>query len=111
MVPALRRLVLCVATALLVGACLAPTLPLPPPDQPTVDGPDENGVTHLSGKVETGATVYALNRSTDLGTFQLTGESGLYDLTLITQIGDSITMWYAVGSQESGRLDFEIREP
>jgi hypothetical protein len=106
-----RRSVLWVATALLAGACLAPTLPLPPPDRPTVDGPDENGVTHLSGHAETGAWVYAINRSTDMGTFQATNESGNYDLTLRTQIGDSIVLWYEVGSQSSERLEFEIRAP
>ena len=106
-----RRFALGVATALLVGSCLAPTLPLPPPDQPTVEGPDEGGVTHLSGRVETGAWVYAINRSSDMGSFQATGDSGEYDLTLITQVGDGIVLWYEIGSQTSERLEFEIRAP
>ena len=111
MVSALRRLLVCVGTALLVGACLAPTLPLPPPDQPTVQGPDENGETHLVGRVQTGAAVYALNRSTDTGTFQFTDQSGNYDLILNTKVGDSILMWYSLGQQQSDQLEFEIRAP
>ena len=106
-----RRFALWVATALLLGACLAPTLPLPPPDWPTVDGPDENGVTHLSGHAETGSWVYAINRSTDMGAFQATNESGNYDLTLLTKVGDGIVLWYEVGSQTSEWLEFEIRAP
>jgi hypothetical protein len=105
-----RRLALWVATALLAAACLAPTLPLPPPDQPTVQGPDENGVTHLSGRVEDGAWVYAINRSSNRGTFQATTD-GQYDLTLITEIGDAISLWYEVGSETSDRLEFEVRAP
>jgi outer membrane biogenesis lipoprotein LolB len=111
MFSALRRLVLCGVTALLVGACLAPTLPLPPPDHPTVEGPDENGETHLSGRVQTGAAVYALNRSTDSGTFQFTDQTGNYRLTLTTQVGDEILMWYSLGQQQSDQLEFEIRAP
>ena len=106
-----RRLALWVATALFVGACLAPTLPLPPPDQPTVNGPDESGVTHLSGRVESGAWVYAINRVSNRGTFQATNDSGLYDLTLLTEVGDGLVLWYEVGSQTSERLEFEIRAP
>jgi hypothetical protein len=107
----LRHLVLWVATALLVGACLAPTLPLPPPDQPTVAGPDENGVTHLSGKVPSGSWVYAINRSSEHGSFRATDASGAYDLTLVTRIGDGIVMWYEKGAETSETLEFQIRAP
>lgn len=109
MASALRRLLICLTAASLVGACLAPTLPLPPPDQPRVEGPDENGETHLIGRVQTGAAVYALNRSTDKGTFQFTDQAGNYDLTLTTEVGDQILMWYALGQQQSDHLEFEIR--
>jgi hypothetical protein len=104
-----RRLLLSVAGALMLGACLAPTLPLPPPSEPTVDGPDENGVTTLSGKVEGGAWVYAINRGSDQGAFEIAGDDGLYSLTLITQAGDRIQMWYTVGAQTSDQLEFEIQ--
>ena len=104
-----RRLLLSVAGALMLGACLAPTLPLPPPSEPTVDGPDENGVTTLSGKVEGGAWVYAINRGSDQGAFEIAGDDGLYSLTLITQAGDRIQMWYTVGAQTSDQLEFEIK--
>lgn len=103
-----RRLLLSVAGALMLGACLAPTLPLPPPSEPAVDGPDENGVTTLSGKVEGGAWVYAINRGSDQGAFEIAGDDGLYSLTLITQKGDKIQMWYTVGEQTSEMLEFEI---
>lgn len=106
-----RRLALWVAAALLAGGCLAPTLPLPPPDRPTVDGPDENGVTHLQGRVEGGAWVYAINRRSEMGVFKATDDSGEYQLTLITQAGDSIVLWYELGSESSDRLEFEIRPP
>ena len=104
-----RRLLLSVAGALMLGACLAPTLPLPPPSEPAVDGPDENGVTTLSGKVEGGAWVYAINRASDQGAFEIAGDDGLYSLTLITQAGDRIQMWYTVGAQTSDQLEFEIK--
>jgi hypothetical protein len=102
---------LCLAAAVLFSGCLAPTLPMPPPDQPTVEGPDESGNTRLTGEVESGAAVYAINRSTNRGTFQITGATGGYDLTITTQVGDGIVMWYTVGGQQSERLEFEIRAP
>ena len=66
-------------------------------------------MTTLSGKVEGGAWVYAINRGSDQGAFEIAGDDGLYNLTLITQAGDRIQMWYTVGAQTSDQLEFEIK--
>lgn|SRR5690606_8251299 len=106
-----RRRALLVAAALAVGSCLAPTLPLPPPEMPQIEGPDEAGVTHLSGRVQANAWVYAYNRASEVGHFRATGDDGRYELEIVAQVGDPILMWYTVSGEQSDSLEFEIPEP
>jgi len=109
-VPPLRRRAL-FAVALVVAGCLAPTLPLPPPEVPQSEGPDEQGVTHLSGTVQPHAWVYALNRATQVGAFRATGADGRYEITIVARVGDPIVMWYTVAGEQSDSREFEIPEP
>lgn len=101
MVRAARRLLL-LAAGLCLAGCLSPTLPLPPPDRPSVSAPDENGLARLQGiapaaKVE----VIAWNRQTDLISGQVTGDDALYDFTIPAKVGDDIVVWYEQGDQTS----------
>src|SRR5690606_12240372 len=76
-----RRLFGVVLVALGAGACLSPTLPLPPPSRPTMEGPDAAGNVRLFGRVPGKARVSALNSRTQFISGQQTRDDGKYDFT------------------------------
>jgi hypothetical protein len=94
--------------ALLVVSCLSPTLPLPPPSDPSVSATDTAGLVRLKGTVRPESEVFALNHSTNLISGQYT-KSGAYDFTLEAQERDGISLWYVQGTTESPPNDFVIR--
>ena len=108
----LARRGLCTAlAALAVVACLSPTLPLPPPEQPQIDGPDpETGEVRLRGAVAPKSQVQAINLRTGDIRGQVT-ETGSYDFYLPAAIGDEIAMYYRKGTEESQSRVFLIRDP
>lgn len=106
-----RRMLLVAAVALLVGGCLAPTLPLPPPSQPAVAGPDANGNVELTGSVQPSAEVYVRNYASVRIYGQITGSEGTYDITLPAKVGDQLELWYTSGNDESPSIVFQIRAP
>lgn len=104
------RRALLVLGALVLGACYAPTLPLPPPVDPDIDGPTETGTYRLSGNVTPNALVIALNRRTDLSFGQQTAGDGHYDFEIEADPGDAITLWYVAGVDQSPPVIFSIPE-
>jgi hypothetical protein len=95
--------------ALVGGGCLAPTLPLPPPEKPTVEGPDQQGNVRLSGTTpEDGATVLSLNERTNQIAGQRTTPGSRYLLIMPAQTGDVMTFWYTVGNEVSPSIRFQI---
>ena len=94
-----------------LGACLSPTLPLPPPEQPDVEGPDpETGQVRLRGSVPAESDVLAMN----LRTNEIRGEhtdDGFYDFYLGAEIGDEIALYYRKATVESPSIVFMIRDP
>lgn len=112
MVRLTRRLALMAAAAGLAAACLSPTLPLPPPSKPTVEGPDQQGMVTLSGRVQEGASVYAANmRTGDIrGQIDLDSD-GDYSFQIPAQAGDELELWYTLGTEESPSIVFRIDEP
>ncbi len=101
-------MLLLAAVALLVGGCLAPTLPLPPPSKPTIAGPDSSGNVELTGSVQPNSEVYVRNyASTDIYG-QITGGDGAYDVTLPAQGGDQLELWYVSGKDQSPSIEFRI---
>jgi hypothetical protein len=95
-------------TALFAVSCLSPTLPLPPPSEPSVTSTDVAGLVRLTGVVRAQSEVFAMNHSTNLIRGQYT-ESGEYDFTIEAQERDSISLWYVHGTAESLPNDFLIR--
>lgn len=95
-------------TALLAASCLSPTLPLPPPTDPSVSATDTAGLVRLTGSVEPESQVTALNRVTNLSYGQYTA-SGNYDFTIEAHDRDPITFWYVRGTVESPPIDFVIK--
>jgi hypothetical protein len=104
-----RRWVLLLAGALAAG-CLSPTLPLPPPSKPTVEGPDEQGNVTLDGFVE-GDAVYAANMQTGEIRGQFVGSDGHYRFALPAEVGNDIELWYSVSTQTSPVIVFTVPAP
>lgn len=106
-----RRWVLLLAV---VGAfgCLSPTLPLPPPNRPDVEGPDASGRVTLSGWVQPGAHVYADNLHTGLSAGQQADLStGNYRFQIGAEVGDRLAFYYRIGTDVSQALEILIRGP
>lgn len=97
--------------ALGVVGCLAPTLPLPPPDKPDIEGPDPRGYVTLSGYVPRRAMASALNTETGEIAGQVTGEDGYYRFQLQAQIGDELLFWYDRETERSPSVRVTVREP
>lgn len=99
----LRSLVAALAVSLLGASCLAPTLPLPPPEEPTYVFPDADASSWtLVGSCEPGALVLALNTVTNEGVLvQDATFSGSYTLTIDGSTCDLVELWQKVGNEES----------
>lgn len=86
---------------MLTGACLSPTLPLPPPSDPELEA-DGQGRWRLSGAVgEAGIRVLAYNWRTNLLWGQVSDADGLYSFWIEAETGDVIELWYEVGEEQS----------
>ncbi|MFO0568702.1 MAG: hypothetical protein U0263_23775 [Polyangiaceae bacterium] len=96
-------------SGLLLAGCLSPTLPLPPPSKPTVEGPDQNGMVTLDGWVEAEASVFAANMRTGDIRGQFTHETGHYRFEIPAQENDEIELWYQVGTTASPSILFQVK--
>ncbi len=99
-----RRLFATVLAGLVAGACLSPTLPLPPPARPELAGPDAAGNVRLTGRAPGEVRVSALNVRTDLISGQQTHPDGAYDFTIAADPGDRLTFWYTKDGENSAAL-------
>jgi hypothetical protein len=106
-----RRTLLHSVAALLMAGCLSPTLPLPPPNEPNVSGPDESGTAYLTGTVPASAIVFAINHTTALGYFQQTGRDGQYNFAIRASVGDRVVFWYELNDDRSDGVEFTIGGP
>jgi hypothetical protein len=114
-----RRLLLVVGLGFVLGSgCLSPTLPLPPPGEPEVDGPTAEGTATLRGRVpQPYARVYATNwtrvEAEDPRAFggDYADERGRYIFEIAAQPGDRCELWYEYAGDKSMSRYFEIPEP
>jgi hypothetical protein len=97
-----------VGTALLAAGCLSPTLPLPPPSEPSVSSTETLGLVRLTGSVAPESEVIALNHDNDLISGQYTA-SGSYDFTIQAQDRDWLSLWYVKDTVESPATDFIVK--
>lgn len=96
-------------SAFLAVGCLSPTLPLPPPDKPDVEGPDQDGYVTLSGWVPAYSLAQALNLRTGEIAGQVTDASGRYEFKLRAEMGDDCVFWFDDDTERSPSVRFEIR--
>ena len=96
-----RRWLWALSALALAGACLSPTLPLPPPSDPELQA-DGQGRWQLSGNVgEAGVRVVASNWRTRLFWGQQTVGDGQYSFWIEADTGDVIEFWYEIGDEQS----------
>ncbi|MBL8610683.1 MAG: hypothetical protein JNL38_25310 [Myxococcales bacterium] len=98
-----------------VGACAAPTLPLPPPTEPEVSASTEAGKVHLSSKggVQPNAIVVIYNRNPDVprdrrvGGSQADGE-GSWQADVYASPGDYLDVTQEFGATRSGATTIRV---
>jgi hypothetical protein len=95
--------------ALSLASCLSPTLPLPPPSDPSVSGTDADGNVTLTGTVAPESEVFALNHTSNVIAGQLT-PSGNYDFKIPAEQYDSLSIWYVENTMQSPPTDFIVRK-
>lgn len=98
--------------ALVLGACNAPSLPLPPPAA-LVSAPDPvTGQVTIDAQVLSNAYILCLNDRTDRGVIERADDMGHSVFTINDAIvGDSVSIWQQVGSDLSPPRQFFVPAP
>ena len=112
-----RRIFLAVGLSLAAGCMASPTLPMPPPGEPEVDGPTAEGTVELSGRVpKPKARVFAINwteeeRGGDGFGGDYADAQGYYRFEMPGRVGDRFEIWYDYAGEDSQSTLFQIRDP
>jgi hypothetical protein len=104
-----RRTLLAALVSVGLGACLSPTLPLPPPGEPTVEQVGHQQY-RLSGRVSGPGWVVALNVRTGVLAGDTTEADGRYAFVVTALREDVITLWYSTGGELSDPTEFRLRQ-
>ena len=94
-------------------ACLSPTLPLPPPEEPDSMQPsaDDPEVWIVSGSCQPGALVTVFNEDTGKGAVaEDTDRTGRYAVELRATRCDLAWVSQVLGEDASGRTSFVVQE-
>jgi len=105
--------------AALAIACASPTLPLPPPEEPTVSpGLDADHVilTVGCGGADTGALIVIVNTNTTVPGDEAVGgalvsDCGGWDATVFAHEGDFLDITQELGTERSQPLVLQVRVP
>jgi hypothetical protein len=85
---------------------------MPPPAEPDVSGPDQQGLVTLSGQVsQPEARVLALNQRTARIDGALADTQGRYLFQMPALAGDSVDLWWESDAQDSNHRTFRIPYP
>lgn len=102
----LRRRLRSLGIALLPAlalSCLSPTLPLPPPEEPSSMAPGADGTWTIFGSCLEGAQVVAVNEATGRGAvFVDRDRGGRYSLTVEGEACDVVILSQSLGDEDSG---------
>jgi hypothetical protein len=98
--------------ALGASACLSPTLPLPPPEEPsTVELQSDGETWAVRGRCTRGAQVVVLNEATGRGVvFEDREQSGAYAVLLPASVCDLASVTIVVDGEASGSTSFVVQE-
>jgi hypothetical protein len=92
-------------SVLLLGACLSPTLPLPPPEEPGTISDLGDGEWSLTGRCIEGAQVIGYNDATGRGSVYIDrATDGTYILTLEGEPCDVVVIQQLVDDEASSEM-------
>lgn len=98
-----------------VSGCLAPTLPVPPPGQPDVEGPDASGTVKLTGhagSAQANAEVTVWNPALDGGKGEgrttIANKDGSWQETIPAASKQTLWVWQTVGFERSNQIEVRI---
>lgn len=101
--------------ALGTASCLAPTLPVPPPSQPDVIGPDPSGNVTLKGSrgsARPNAEVTAwnpnLNAGRGAGVVTIAADDGSWSQSIPAKSKEILWVWQSIGFERSDRIEVKI---
>jgi hypothetical protein len=111
-----RRGFTLLAIGAVVGGCLSPTIPLPPPDEPTITPTSEPNTVRLTGRNATaGAFIVVFNESPGVplservSGAQIDG-SGNWSCTMrYGTLGEVATLYQEIGEERSNPRQFVVR--
>jgi len=111
----LRRVFAVGPLAALAVACASPTLPLPPPEEPTVDA-DHVILTVGCGGAETGTLIVIVNTNPAVpGDEAVSGsevsDCGGWDATVFAHEGDFLDITQEIGTERSQPLVLQVMLP
>jgi hypothetical protein len=87
-------------TTLWVAACVAPTLPLPPPEPAPLSAPDADGMVTVGGQAQPGALVFVLNEDLQEGVITVADDVGTFETRIAARSGDTLSLWQRVGHDD-----------
>jgi hypothetical protein len=94
-----------------LGGCLAPTLPLPPPEEPDTVEPLADGGWAIRGAATPGAIVIGLVERTGEGTVvEDRNADGRYRLVVDAERCDVVTLWQVDGDETSAKTRVVLQE-
>lgn len=100
---------------LLAVGCLAPTLPLPPPDAPDAYVGEEEGVVRLDGPhgalPEAIVVVYNTNQTvapSDRVSGAQADKNGAWSCDIRAQSGDVLRIWQEIDGTRSDTLNYQV---
>lgn len=111
--PMVRRAAKCLAVAgvvALVGGCLSPTLPLPPPDVPNTVTSAADELWAIQGTCVPGAEVVVLDEATGVGVvFVDLQRTGQYTVEIHAKLCDYVTVSQSARNEDSGKTGFLVQ--
>jgi hypothetical protein len=103
----MRRRNFLLLSSLALGACLSPTLPVPPPEAPGDVGLGADGLWELRGRCTPGAVVLVRNLDTGLITgVEDRDANGSYFMRVAGELCARAEIWELIGDDVSGATFF-----
>jgi len=103
---------LATAWVAVLGGCLSPTLPLPPPEPPdTITPQATNGRWTISGSCLQGALVTVFNEDTGVGAVvEDRDRDGRYEVEIEAELCDFAWVEQTIGEDVSARTTFVVQD-
>jgi hypothetical protein len=92
-------------------ACVAPTLPVPPPSQPDVSEPDSSGIVTLKGKAGSAtpnAEVTVWNPELNEGRVSIAKPDGSWEEQIPAVSKHILWVWQTIGYERSSTIEVKV---